>query len=273
MNEKMREVINIGDRNLIESLRCSKSCATYMSILNGTNKGKIWVDSLEKPSFAIVWGEHLEGFQLMGKPLDAKHYKDLRVFFESELNSFLKDRSKEEFEYAADTEELLEMMNNVFYDKNIEWGWQYNYKVVEYKTVDLKNQDMCSIVSIDTDFFHMAYSNVSYVLDEIAKAWGNVDRYLDNGIGFAVIKDNEIASKIISIAAYDGNYVLGVDTLASSRRLGYASLLLRKVLNDASEKGYSILWDCDGFNEASKKTAQNQDLVFDYKYKVCWVEL
>jgi GNAT superfamily N-acetyltransferase len=271
--KKMREVINIGDRNLIESLTCLKSCATYMSILNGSNKGNLWVDSLENPSFAIVWGEHLEGFQLMGKPLDAKHYKDLRAFFESDLNSFLKDRGKEEFEYAADTEELLQMMNNVFYDKNIEWGWQYNYKVVEYKTVALKNQDICSVVSIDTDFFQMEYSNASYVLDEIVKAWGNVDSYLNNGIGFAVIKDNEIISKIISIAAYETNHVLGVDTLASYRRRGYGSLLLRKVLNDASEKGYRILWDCDEFNEGSKKTAQNQGLVFDYKYKVCWIQL
>lgn len=269
----MREVINRGDRNLVDSLRWSKSYATYMSILNGSNKGKVWVDSLEKPSFAIVWGEHLEGFQLMGKPLDPQYHKDLRVFFESELKPFLEDRGKEEFEYAADTEELLKMMNNVFYDKNIEWGWQYNYKVVEYKTITLKNEDMCSVVSIDADFFNSGYSNVLYVLDEINKAWSNVDSYLDKGIGFAVIKDNEIASKIISIASYEVNHVLGVDTLPSYRRLGYATLLLRKVLNDASEKGYKILWDCDEFNEASKKTASSQNLVFDYKYKVCWVEL
>lgn len=74
-------------------------------------------------------------------------------------------------------------------------------------------------------------------------------------------------------AAYDRKYVLGVDTLADFRRLGYASLLLRKVLNDAAEKDYEILWDCDKCNEASKKTAQSQNLVFDFKYKVCWLEL
>lgn len=167
----------------------------------------------------------------------------------------------------------MEMMSNIFYDKNIECEWQYNYKVVEYKIADLKNQDMSEIVSIDKEFFHSKYKNVSYVLDEIISAWGNVDNYLDNGIGFAVIKDDEIVSKIISIAAYEANYVLGVDTLPSYRRLGYASLLLRKVLNDAKEKGYKILWDCHEFNEASKNTAQSQGLVFDYKYKVCWFQL
>ena len=50
----MMEVINTGDRNLIESLRCSKSCGTYMSILNGLNKGKVWNDASEKV-YRILW--------------------------------------------------------------------------------------------------------------------------------------------------------------------------------------------------------------------------
>lgn len=74
------------------------------------------------------------------------------------------------------------------------------------------------------------------IWSEIIAAWGNIDNYLNNGIGFA-------------------------------------SLLLRKVLNDAAEKDYEILWDCYECNEASQKTAQSQNLVFDYKYKVCWFEL
>lgn len=267
------ELIKMENKNLIKVLSCSQSCTTYMSILNGINEGVIWVDSLENPNFAIIWGNHLESFQLMGKPLDNKEYKNLRTFFENELSSFLKKKGKQEFEYAADSEELLEMMNNIFYDKNIKWGWQYNYKVIEYKNVNFKNQDINSVVSIDKNFFNMNYSNISYVTDEIIAAWGNIGNYLNNGIGFAVIKDNKIVSKIISIAAYEGKYVLGVDTLPDFRRLGYASLLLRKVLNNAAEKNYEILWDCDECNEASKKTAQSQNLVFDYKYKVCWFEL
>lgn len=266
----MRELLNISDLNLIEMLGCLNSCISYLSILSGKTKGKVWVDSLNRPSFGIVWSEYLEGFQLMGKPLAKEYYKNLRNFFYTELSSFLKEKDIDEFEYAVDSRELLEMMNDIFYDKNIQCEWQHNYKVKEYKPICLKKEELDSIIKIDTEFLNKGYYNTSEVYNEVIAAWGSIENYLENGFGFATINSDEISSRIISIAEYDNNHVLAVDTFSNYRRLGYASLLLRKVLNEAFEKGYKILWDCHEFNEASKKTAAKEGLEFDYKYKVYW---
>ncbi len=70
----MIEIVH-KNRRLAELLSTEISSIYFSCVLDDSMKGRVWADNLEKPSFAVVWNEYQQGFQLIdelakGKSMD-----------------------------------------------------------------------------------------------------------------------------------------------------------------------------------------------------------
>lgn len=86
----------------------------FSCILNGNADGIIWGDKKENPNFLLVWSPYQNGFQLMGKPIPKDDYQSFRIWFGKTIISFLQSVEMDYFEYGSDSEELFEMIKDIY---------------------------------------------------------------------------------------------------------------------------------------------------------------
>lgn len=153
--DKLIEIVH-KNKLLAELLSKETSSIYFSCVLNDSMNGRVWGDNIEKPSFAVVWSEYQKGFQLMGKPVKKSEYNNLRIFFDTVIYKFLKEKGISCFECGSDTEELTKMLFGIFKDKNMESEQQ---KVFGLNHIICPNEDgkiidyELEIVAIDDSFF------------------------------------------------------------------------------------------------------------------------
>ncbi len=272
----MNEILK-RDTSLARKLVQPNSDMMFSGVLAGNNTGRVWVDNPDTPSFALVWSDGLGCFQFMGSESNHVFSKELKVFIETTVKSFLSEKGFSCFEFSADTEELFLSINKTLANREIDESWQLVYKsginpeanisLILPKPYSIRKIDENFILSITRD---KAVSNPEFLIDYIEQFWGSVENYLQLGNGYGAVVDSELVSFGITSFLYDKTFSLGVETLEQHRRKGLASSLINILLKDLYSEGYSIWWDCMESNIPSQKTAESVGLSFSHKYKVCW---
>jgi hypothetical protein len=152
--EKMVEIIE-KNKNLAELLSTDLSSIYFSCVLEGTMEGRAWVDNLEAPTFAVVWNEYQQGFQLMGEPIKKPEYITLRLFFETVIFQMLREKGLQCFECGFDREELTNMLFDVFQEIKIDTEQQkvFSLKQMIYpQERSEKGHNGYEIVAIDDIF-------------------------------------------------------------------------------------------------------------------------
>ena len=251
------------------------SLCHYLSILEGNNRGKVYVNSASDPSFAAVYSYLYKGFQIMGSPIiGTDEYVALRMLFEKELiPKLLKNEHVGEVSYSCDTEALLENMHIAFFDKE-QYEQEYclythrpgspmpAFEKTEYKTLRITKE----FIENNAEF--------SLVLrDEILRSYASIDAFLKQGLGYVALDGERIIANLISSGSYEKSIVLGADTDSEYRCRKIAASLLRSAQCYADEHGLSLVWECNKDNIASVGTAEKCGLERRFTYPVRWFEL
>lgn len=264
----------IGKNNcLAELLSTNSSCIYFSCVLEGTMKGRVWVDKPDNPTLAVVWNEYQQGFQMMGKPIEESKYIALRLFFETVIFQILQEKGLECFECGFDSEELARMFFIIFQEVEIDTEQQ---KVFHLKRIISPNEGIekihngYEIVAIDESFLNRDYINSEYVMREINATWLSIDEYLKHGYGYAAVIDNCIVSRTLVTCCFQMCDNIGVDTLEEHRRKGLSSQLVYMTLLEAKKRGRHCVWDCMEDNIASARTAFKVGFELERTYTVCW---
>lgn len=91
-----------GNFKWAEQIANECSCPSFTSILAGNSSGKIRIDNLENPSFALVHSEPVGGFSILGKFNKQEGYLSFKSFVEGELFKELKANNTTTFEFSDD---------------------------------------------------------------------------------------------------------------------------------------------------------------------------
>jgi GNAT superfamily N-acetyltransferase len=272
---KLIEVVN-RNKKLAELLSSKTSCIYFSCVLENSMKGQVWVDNLENPSFAVVWNEFQQGFQLMGKPLRESEYKSLRLFIENDLFHMLRDKNINYFECGFDSEELTGMLFDIFEERKIDSEQQKIFRlqrIINPEEGSIKVNGGFDTIAIDESFFKAGYENIEYVTHEIDASWKSREDYLKRGYGYAAVIDNCIVSRVLVTCCYGSNDNIGADTMDKYRRMGLSSKLVYMTLLEARKRGRECVWDCMEENVASEKTALKVGFEQERTYTVCWFNI
>lgn len=90
--------------------------------------------------------------------------------------------------------------------------------------------------------------------DDLICQFSGPEDFLDRGIGFVVIENNEAVSGASSYAVYNGGIEVEVGTRPDRRGRGYATLASRALLLWGRETGTFVAWDAA--NQTSKRLAE-----------------
>jgi RimJ/RimL family protein N-acetyltransferase len=90
----------------------------------------------------------------------------------------------------------------------------------------------------------------------LAEFWSGLDNFLANGFGFAVMHENEVASRCHTVLCGAGEAEISIETAEAYRRQGLATLSACAFIDHALERGMRPAWSCWFNNEASIALAE-----------------
>lgn len=261
---------------LLRSLKSPSSSTHYLSILAGSTMGEVWIDDEKHPGIAFIYSYLLGGFQVMGRPPRTEvDLVNLRLFFESSLIPFLKKQGVSELSYSTDTQELLDMMRALSFDKETYEQAQLIY--IGRRNVERRAVSTCpfQILRINRELYESSPVFLSRYVPEILESWKSMDDFLKYGFGFLAIdaQTGSIAGNLLANAVYGGAYVVGADTEPAYRRKGIASTLLSHAIRLTQERDCDLIWECAEPNTASILTAQSCGLSLCGRYPVRWFNI
>ncbi len=252
---------------------CSDVGSIYSTcVLERRVDGLIWGNRAQNPDFLLIWSPYQEGFQLVGQPLKRSEWAEFRRWFDTVIVPFLHDREMDCFEYGADTAALNDMFLEIFADRNIESCEQYIYHWKADRD-SVKKPEGYDIFRVDHDFMSLERIDKSFFTEELKNAYGDAERYFDDGIAYVAVNDNEVvawADMLFSMCGY-GN--ISVKTKTAHRRRGLSAFLTQVTVREMREKGLIPIWDCTSNNLASQKTAVKCGFEQVRTEPVFWFEL
>ena len=91
---------------------------------------------------------------------------------------------------------------------------------------------------------------------ELADFWGSLDTFLARGVGFAVMKGDEVVSRCHTVMVGGGEAEISIETAEPYRRRGFATLAACAFIEQCLEQGLRPAWSCWDNNIPSQILAQ-----------------
>lgn len=92
--------------------------------------------------------------------------------------------------------------------------------------------------------------------DHQAAAYGGLDGFFAHGLGYGVMRGDEILSEAYAGPAVRGTMEVGVYTHEAYRGRGYATAACARVIDVCEGRGYRTFWNCASINVASAGLAR-----------------
>jgi RimJ/RimL family protein N-acetyltransferase len=92
--------------------------------------------------------------------------------------------------------------------------------------------------------------------DMMLRAFGTVRQFVEHGLGFCLMRGDEILSEAYGVFLGAGRFEIGAITAESHRGKGYAVVTCRHLAETIEAQGYATYWSCHRTNVASAATAR-----------------
>ncbi|OZI13195.1 GNAT family N-acetyltransferase [Bacillaceae bacterium SAS-127] len=248
-----------------------KNDLTLNAMINGTNRGTIYVDDIEKPRTAMI---DVTGVITMfiGDATNEKFIPPLRDFIDNQLKEdtyescggthFLTVVKEESWEKA-----LLEVISHKDFEIDYEWYYRFDescfYSLKEsYKPLP----EGYVIRRIDADVISNDPDEV--MSDVLKEFWYSVEDFLEKGFGYCVMKEGRIVSACLSCCVNGKGHEISVETYDDEEQnKGLATSVCAVYLEHCIERGLVPHWSTLETNIESKQLAKKLGFKFEAKSK------
>lgn len=107
--------------------------------------------------------------------------------------------------------------------------------------------------------------------EDFTSQYDSIDDYLNRGVGYCILKDNEVVSCASSYSIYNGGIEIEIDTHIDYRRKGLATIVAAALIIDCLDKGVYPNWDAA--NLTSVALAEKLGYVLDKPYDTYYINL
>lgn len=244
---------------------------TLNAIINGTNRGTIYVDDVNQPRTALVDQTGVISM-FIGDAANEQFIIHLREFIDNQLKIDTHESCGGTYFIAVvsdDTWErtVEEVISHREYEPDYEFYFQlnrekFNTLKTSYKPLPegyiLKKIDL-EVIQNDPDEI------LSEVLNEF---WYSVDDFLSLSFGYCVMKGNSIISACLSCCVYEKDHEISVETYDEEEmNKGLATLACAAYLEHCIENGFVPRWSTMETNEESYQLGKKLGFEFELKCK------
>ena len=245
--------INENIKQLFKKLNFS---TPVNSILEGNTPSTIYVDNLEEPSNAFIWNDFRYSY-LAGNYKNKDFLNDLEKHLKNELFPEAKKSSDPTMVLYPDTENMLESTDEIMNNKHplkIERKF-FKFNKEKFESIKIEENDGLIIKMLDKDILNNTGKNIA---EDIKTSWKSLNLFLEEGVGFVLLNNDEIISSYHSCFAGEKTYEINVNTYnPENRNKGYAKLITSKFIEHCIENNIEPTWECWKENIPSKNLAKN----------------
>ena len=230
------------------------------SIIDGNNRGCIYVDSLFDTKTALFWAKQEMCF-LVGNHINFALNDSLNEWVQEVLKpeaqkineTFFQVQGVPEEKWKAIIEEKFQHQYIKKYNRyifNFNMGRYNQFKILERKTLE-----GFKIRRIDKMLLEIDQDNI--LQDEIGKFWESYDQFIKKGVGFCIMNGNKVISTCISAFVSGRNFEVSINTYNPKyRKKGLATLLGKAFIDYCVQNKITPHWGTETFRCDSIRVAE-----------------
>ncbi len=221
-----------------------------LSVVEGVQTGKVFVNSVENPTCALIW--HYCGFYyLLGEPdeLFLTESAELIRRQKNNLKCFIiEDNNPQCDAYFSKEPDIIRQE-------------RYRFSLDESKDISFTIPPGFQLKELDADMLARLEGKIIPSF-----SWDSMSEFLDKGKGFCLLYGEEIASVAFSSGISHDEIDIGIETKEAFRMQGLAAIVAKKMIQYVLEVGKTPTWECHMGNLGSKHTAEKVGFVFKKSY-------
>lgn len=244
------------------------------AILSRYNTGRVFVDDKYQPKTGIIWTD--DGVFFIGTPHNDQFKSDLKDFIRKVAKPERQKFDRSNWYICSVSPEWDEAIKTFFEDNTLQMTDQHVYRIDNMRTKNFSvgaAEEGLRLMPISKELFDATYKNMDYFVEGILDFWPDVHTFCEKGLGYFLIKDDEILSRCTMDFRHNDIVTIGVATDENHRRKGYGQLVVKATLNQCKNQGYDPYWDCMDSNGASIALATSLGFHRDHTYTLFEVDL
>jgi RimJ/RimL family protein N-acetyltransferase len=255
-------------RPLFEPLRFHLASA---AVLDGNSPGRVFVDDAARPRSAFMLSP--EGCYLAGDPDDRTFNRALNqgIVERRELGDEVRviclvlhpESWRRRLPTILDPREPMEERRRHYVCRDLAFDWEASlpegYAVRRIDRSLLGDPDL---------------TVPEHVTGWMANNWGSVERFLEDGFGFATVRGSEVTSWSLADCVSGEGCEIGIRTAPDHRRRGLGGAAAAAAVDDALAHGFAMVgWHCPEENVGSIRTAEKVGFRLEREYAAYYVRL
>ncbi|GIN73106.1 acetyltransferase [Bacillus sp. J14TS2] len=243
-----------------------------LAVIEGTNPGRVFVDDLTIPTSGMIWLGNNDGFFLIGNEENREFNNVLNHFIDDVIIPEAKKVGLDCFEGIGIHERWNKTIEHVFKGRKLESWMQKAYTLHANGNLNIREpviDKRYETVRINQSFFENCSSmkNIEFLNSKILESWSSISDFLNKGIGYCILYDNEIVSVCFSGFVAENIHSIYIETLVAHQGRKLAQKVARLFIQDCLEKNILPYWECMEENKASITIAESIGFKNTYNYK------
>lgn len=252
---------------ILPLLSHSKQEVLPFSIAQGINPGRIFVNQQTNPTIVLIWTT-VGYYFLFGDPATANL---------SQISQTISEIFVPASQVLGETGFIL-IPSNEDWDPTITSILPGKDVIVIYRTphtIDIQkfSQNLQQQTNLPPGY---VLQNVDSFLAEkigVLASWASIDDFLNNGIGFTIMKDGQLASYCYSVFSSEDAIEIDVHTNENFRKLGLATIVSSTVIDKCLSHAKKPNWECFWDNTPSLRLAEKLGYSTEKEYPVYYWEM
>ena len=224
--------------HLLDQLKIEK--VYPLSIVEGVQKGEIFVDNDETPTAALIW--HYCGFANILGAYDER-------FIEETMKMMQDPPEGHSGRMALQTENDRRLEGMILNTPRVARYERYIFEFAGEKGSMPKTPE-AELKGIKADNYELMKGRIVPTF-----SWENKEEFITNGFGYCLIKDGQMLACAFASGISKDYVDIGVETAEECRGKGYGRIVSAAMIKETLRRGKTPAWGCDTRNEASMKLA------------------
>ena len=209
-----------------------------LSIIEGFQKGEIFVDDDKAPTAALIW--HYCGFaNILGA------YNE--EFVRETVNMMLNPPDGHSGRMALQTENDGCLEEMILRTPKVAKYERFVFEFTGEKDVIAHTRDI-ELKQISSDNYELMKGRIIP-----AFSWESREEFIKNGFGYCLIKDGRMSACAFASGISKDYVDIGAETAEEYRGKGYGKTVVLEMVKEILRRGKIPVWSCDTRNEASMR--------------------
>jgi hypothetical protein len=242
-----------------------------LSAIEGNDPGWVFADNPDRPSTSLVWSKGIEGFFLVGDENNTAFLAELNPYIDEVIAARMQKLLPGWFEVCGNRKAWDPVFETVFGERRLSQSLQCIYKLDTnlYTPSSHSAEVDCEVRKVDRNLlagFHLRDSE--FVLSKIKRFWDSTETFLNKGLGYVLICQEEAASICFSAFVAGNTHAIDVETVEKYRQRGFAEIVTGEFVKECIQRGLKPHWECMKENVPSASLGEKLGFGKSIEYKL-----